>query len=80
MTCRNLKTKIFLEVLIKHLYVAITTYVLICGIIIIAGTKVLFGLYALHHHAGVWGDDVEVSIMYRDHTELKIVYFLTLHG
>ena len=30
--------------------------------IIIAGTKVLFGVYALHHHAGVWGDDVEVCI------------------
>ena len=29
-----------------------------------AGTKVLFGVYALHHHAGVWGDDVEVHIIY----------------
>ena len=29
-----------------------------------AGTKVLFGVYALHRHAGVWGDDVEVHIIY----------------
>ena len=27
------------------------------------GTKVAFSVYALHHHAGVWGDDVEVSML-----------------
>jgi len=28
----------------------------------ITGTKVIFGIYPLHHHAAVWGDDVEVDI------------------
>ena len=27
------------------------------------GTKVIFGIYALHHNASVWGDDVEVCAL-----------------
>jgi len=27
---------------------------------ITVGTKVMFAIYALHHNASVWGDDVEV--------------------
>ena len=27
------------------------------------GTKVIFGVYPLHRHAGVWGDDAEVCIV-----------------
>ena len=29
----------------------------------IAGTMVAFNIYALHHNAAVWGDDVEVCVV-----------------
>ena len=39
----------------------------------------MLGIYPLHHHAGVWGDDVEVCIMY-NHANMNVYYRPTMAG
>ena len=41
------------------------------------GTKVVFGIYPLHHNASVWGDDVEVCALTDD--GWAILHYMHVH-